>query len=117
MKRVLLMFLALTALVPALAPAAEPHARVWLADRSPLTVRGSGFKAHEKVVVTLTVDGRFTRTKDATAAGALTATWTDATVKSGCFSVSIRAVGNHGSVATYKSAARECAPPPPPPGP
>jgi hypothetical protein len=117
MKRILVLLLALTALVPALAPAAARHPRVWLADQSPLTVRGSGFKAHEKVVVTVTLDGRFTRTKDATAAGALTATWTATTVKAGCLSVSIRAVGNRGSVATYKSVARECAPPPPPPSP
>ncbi len=119
MRRVLALLLALAALTPALAPAAVPHLRVWLSDTSPLTVKGSGFKAGEKVSVTLTAGHRFApRMLVASPRGALTATWTGTPVrKDGCLTVSIRAVGNRGSVATFKVAGLECASGPAAPGP
>jgi hypothetical protein len=117
MKRILIVALAVAACVPALAPAAAPHARVWLAGTTPLTVKGSGFKAGERVAVTLTAGKRFLRTTNATSTGTLTASWTGKPVeKAGCLSVHIQADGNRGSVATYKAAGKECAPGPASPG-
>jgi hypothetical protein len=119
MKQLLPLLVALAALTPALAPAAVPHPRIWLSDASPLTVKGTGFKAGERVSVTLTAGRRFaTRALAANARGALTATWTGAPVrKAGCLAVSIRAVGSRGSVATFKVAGLECASGPASPGP
>ncbi len=119
MKRLLPLFLALAALTPALAPAAVPHPRVWLSDTSPLTVKGSGFRAGEKVSMTLTAGRRFApRSLVASPRGALTATWTGKPVlKAGCLTVTIRAAGNLGSVATFKVAGLECASGPAAPGP
>ena len=119
MTRLLLLILALAALTPALAPAAVPHARVWLSDTSPLTVKGSGFKSGEKVSLTLTAGRHFApRSLVVSPRGALTATWTGKPVlKAGCLAVTIQAVGNRGSVATFKVAGLECASGPAPPGP
>jgi hypothetical protein len=119
MRRLLPLLLTLAALTPALAPAAAPHPRVWLSDTSPLTVKGSGFKPGEKVSLTLTAGRRFApRTLAASARGALTATWTGKPVlKAGCLAVAVQAVGNRGSVATFKVAGLECASGPAAPGP
>ncbi len=59
MTRLLLLLVALAALTPALAPGAVPHARVWLSDTTPLTVKGSGFKPGERVSLTLAAGRRF----------------------------------------------------------
>jgi hypothetical protein len=110
--------LVLAALLPGLAPAAGSHARVWLASDGPLTVKGTSFKAHERVVVTLTAGTRHVRTVTATRAGALVAHWaiTLTPVRTGCLFVRVHAVGNRGSVASYLSGAIECANPPTDPG-
>jgi hypothetical protein len=81
-------------------------------------VKGSGFGAGEKVVVTLTAGRRFLRTIDATKVGTLTASWTGKPVsKAGCLTVHIQAVGNRGSDAIYKAAGKDCAPGPASAGP
>ena len=81
-------------------------------------VKGMNFKAHERVVVTLTVGTRFVRTVTTTRAGAFVAHWTSglSPVKSGCLFVRIQAVGNRGSVASFKIAGIECANGPTDPG-
>lgn len=108
----------LLALLPSLAPASQAHARVWLADRDPLVVKGTGFKAHERVVVTLVAGKQFVRTVKASAAGAISAGWTSGTaVKDGCVAIRIQAAGNRGTLAIYKFAGRECAQGPADPGP
>lgn len=117
MKRVLVIIVALAALAPSLAPAGALRARVWLADRSPLVVRGSGFHAAERVSVTVTGGGRFVRTVTATRSGAIVARWTAVPAKAGCAALFIRAVGADGAVATAKVAGLECPQPVQPPGP
>jgi hypothetical protein len=114
----LLLVVVLAALVPGIAPAAGSHARVWLAGEGPVIVKGTSFKAHERVVVTLTAPMRITRTVTATRSGALVARFATSLspVQNGCLFVRIRAVGNHGSAASYTSAAIECANGPTDPG-
>jgi hypothetical protein len=110
----------LAALLPGLAPAAAgSHARVSLADRSPLMVKGTSFRAHERVVVTVTAGTRFVRTVTATRTGAFVARFAStATVKNDCgVSLSILAVGNRGSVASVKIPGKECPNPPADPAP
>jgi hypothetical protein len=116
MRTLLLAAVALMLAVPALALAARPHARVWLADASPLLVRGSSFKARERVVVTVTDGTRLVRTVTATRTGVFAARWASAAPKAGCQNLVISAVGNRGSVASFKIPGKECPPPPPPAG-
>ena len=113
MRRIVLLVVALAVVLPGFAPAAATHARVWLADKSPLVVRGSSFKAHERVVVTVTDGARFVRTVTATSTGAFVARWTNAAPKGGCQAMQIQAVGNRGSVARLKIPGLECPPPAP----
>ena len=84
MKRLLVVAVLLAALAPSLAPAGSLRARVWLADRGPLVVRGSGFAPTERVKVTVTGAGRFVRTVTATRSGAIVARWTAVPTKAGC---------------------------------
>jgi hypothetical protein len=118
MSRLLLLAVVLAALVPGIAPAAGSHARVWLAGQGPLVVKGTSFRAHERVVVTLTAPVRLARTVTATRTGAFVARFAAGLtpVKSGCLFVRIRAVGNRGSAASYTSAPIECANGPSDPG-
>lgn len=117
MRHILFIAVAGALLVPALAPAAAlHHPRVWLADASPLVVRGASFKAHERVVVTVTDGTRFVRTVTATAVGTFTARWLSvAAPKAGCqqAAIQIMAVGNRGSVASFKIPGIDCPPPAP----
>jgi hypothetical protein len=117
MRRLLLVAVLLAALAPSLAPAGSLRARVWLADRSPLIVRGSGFAAAERVTVTVTGAGRFVRTVTATRSGTIVARWTSVPAKAGCAALFIRAVGARGTVVTLKVAGIECPQPPADAGP
>ncbi len=109
------MFCAALVLVPSLAAAGGSRARVWIADRSPLAVRGSGFKAREHVVVTAVAGRRLVRSVSAGPGGAFVVRWSSVS-KLGCVTIAIRAVGNRGSIATYKIAGIECPPGPVDPG-
>ena len=117
--RLLPLVLVLAALLPGLAPAAAgSHARVSLVDRSPLMVKGTSFKARERVVVTVTAGTKFVRTVTATRTGTFVARFTSsATLKADCgVSLQILAVGNRGSVAGVKIPGKECPNPPADPG-
>jgi len=116
MRRLLVLGVVLATLAPSLAPAASLRARVWLADRSPLVVRGTGFAAAERVSVTVTGAGHFTRTVTATRSGAIVARWTAVPAKAGCVALFIRAVSARGTVVTAKVAGIECPQPPADPG-
>ena len=110
MRGLLFLALLVAAVLPLTAPASTPRARVWVPDRSPLVVRGSGFAAHERVVVSVSAGSRLVHTVAATAAGAFLTRWTVAAApKAGCASIFVKAVGNRGTVATYKVAGIECA--------
>ena len=118
MRRFLILaLLVVAALAPSLAPAGSLRARVWLAARSPLVVRGSGFAAAERVTVTVTGAGRFVRTVTATKSGAIVARWTTVPAKAGCAALFIRAAGARGTVVTAKVAGIECPQPPADAGP
>jgi hypothetical protein len=67
----------------------------------PFTVRGSHFKAGERVVATLTSGKHWTATRTATAAGTFTASFATSTLTK-CSAYSVRAVGSRGSHATLK---------------
>jgi len=117
MKRLLVVGALLAALAPSLAPAGSLRARVWLADRSPLVVRGTGFAAAERVTVTVTGAGRFVRTVTATYSGTIVARWTAVPAKAGCAELFIRAAGARGTIVTAKVAGMECPQPVQSPGP
>jgi hypothetical protein len=117
MRRLLVLAILLATVAPSLAPAGSLRARVWLADRSPLVVRGSGFASAERVKVTVTGAGRFVRTVTATRSGAIVARWTGVPAKAGCATLFIRAAGANGTVVTVKVAGIECPQPPADAGP
>jgi hypothetical protein len=107
-KRILVVLLALLAL-PVAGAAVRPPARVAVTDRVPLTVRGTGFADHERVLVRVEVGTRLSRRTTATAAGRFVVTWPAAAApKAGCVGIRVRAAGNRGSVATVKIPGIEC---------
>jgi hypothetical protein len=117
MRRVLVLVLLAAVVVPLAAPASTARARLWIPDRSPLVVRGAGFAAHERVVVTVSAGSRFVHTVYANAVGSFVTQWTsEAAVKAGCNAIFVRAAGNRGTLATYKVAGIECPQPPADPG-
>ena len=90
--------------------------RLRLVDREPVVVRGEHFKAHEKVTVTLSAKGRWTRVVQATATGAFTARFAAATVDTSCPVYFVRATGSKGSAAILRSSPQiDCAQPGPNP--
>ena len=116
MRRLIASFAVLALLAPAAAvgnAGTAAKARIWLADRSPLVVKGSGFKPHERVVVTAQLGSRYVVRRVATAAGTFTATFTTAGGKVGCNGIAVRAAGARGTVAVLKVPGMECPPPPP----
>jgi hypothetical protein len=117
MRRLLVLAVLVATVAPSLAPACSLRARVWLADRRPLVVRGSGFASAERVKVTVTGAGRFVRMVTATRSGAIVARWTGVPAKAGCAALFIRAAGASGAVVTVKVAGIECPQPPADAGP
>jgi hypothetical protein len=88
--------------------AAKPS--LWLADASPLALRGSGFRPKEHVLVTVTAHRRVSRRTVASRRGTfeLVVPGVDS---SNCSGFSATAVGNRGSRASYKRAPGQCAQP------
>src|SRR5215208_7214379 len=102
----------LAVLAAAPAALAGGTARVRLTDESPVTVAGTGFRAAERVTVTVTAGTVVLRKNvSATAAGRFVARWRRS-VGGECRSTTVTAVGNRGSAASWKSLAVDCAPPP-----
>jgi hypothetical protein len=89
---------------------AAGKARVWLSSQQPLVVRGASFDARERVSVTVTAgDLSRHRAVSATAAGAIVVRFTGTSVTDACTPVFVRAVGAHGTYATWKRVT-DCAP-------
>src|SRR5262245_52045986 len=82
-------------------PVVASKAAVKVVKLTPFTVRASGFKPAEKVVVTLSGGARGVARGTATATGAVTVAFPKATVTN-CTAYTLRAVGSKGSVATFK---------------
>lgn len=118
MARVAILLCVFLVVVPSFAKAVGSGPRVWLSDKSPLVVRGSGFKAHEHITVTVTAAGRHVRSVTAGAGGTFVARWASGiVVKHGCVTIAIEAVGSRGTVAARKVPGLECAQGPTDPGP
>lgn len=110
MHRFVLAVLVIAIAAPAAAATGSGRPHVWLADRSPATVRGASFKPAERVAVTLSVgDVTLHKAVVATAAGTFTARWLRS-VPSGCVATGIVANGSAGSHAAYKLSPPDCAP-------
>jgi hypothetical protein len=96
------------------APAATDatrRAKLQLADREPLTLKGSRFLARERVRVTLTVEGRpYVRWTRAGRPGIFTVRFSEVHVDR-CSGFIARAVGNGGSRAEFKLPQPLCPPP------
>ena len=99
----------LIAAVGAATAVAGTRARVAVMSTAPMTVRGTSFHARERVTVTVTVDTTRTMVVKANAHGVFTATFAHFAIAH-CIGYSIRAKGNHGSLATLK-VIPECPPP------
>lgn len=110
-KRFLIVLALLALLTPAVATTGIAKTRVWISAQSPLAVRGSGFKVQEHVTVTVSAPGeRFVRKVTATAAGSVVARWSgSATGLDGCVIVLVKAIGDRGSAAAWRSVANDCA--------
>jgi uncharacterized membrane protein YedE/YeeE len=105
-------------LVLAFAPAAQgttSRPQLHLLNVTPASVGGSGFRARERVVVTLTGgSNHLKRTVLTNARGAFVARFTKAVAAPGCSQLAILAVGAQGDRASWKSPAKSCGPPPQP---
>ncbi len=83
-----------------------------IVDQSPLVVRGVGFKASERVTVSVAhAKTLFRREAVAGSTGVLMARWTRS-MPATCGSTTITAVGSKGTRVTFKSVANDCAPGP-----
>jgi hypothetical protein len=116
MKVLLLLLLALVA-APAASPASShARARISIVDEAPLVVRGVGFKAGERVTVSVAhAKTLFRRVAVAGSTGVLMARWTRS-MPTTCGSTTITALGSKGTRVVYKSVANDCAQGPADPG-
>ena len=107
-----LVLIGMVALVIPTAAIARAPAKVWIADQSPLVIRGSGFKTHERVTVTVRMSTVHVFHRVATRTGTFVVTVPAGNIKLGCNTLSVRAVGNRGTIAVAKVPGTECPPPP-----
>ena len=108
------MALVLAAFAPAAwGAAARPQVR--LVGFSPASVAGTGFRAREHVVVTVTGgSNHLKKTVVTSGRGAFVARFARAVSAPGCSQIAIAAVGAKGDRASWKSPPRSCGPPPQP---
>ena len=98
------------AVLPAAAVASPGRtAHVALASSSPVSIRGTNFRSHERVVVTVSAKSTRTKTISAGVRGGFKVTFTGLSIGS-CDAYSVRAKGNRGSIAFLK-VRPECPPP------
>ena len=93
------------------AAAVQLRTRIAIVDEAPLVVRGTGFKAAERVTVTVS-HGKavYRRAGTASSTGVVVVRWKVAMATT-CASTFVLAVGSEGSRATYKTVANDCAQP------
>jgi hypothetical protein len=80
--------------------------RLAIRDTSPLTVRGTHFRPHERVTLTVVYHGRHEKLVRASAAGTFTARFRFSI--RGCAMYRVSARGDEGSRALYRSPIAEC---------
>lgn len=102
-------FVLLVVLLPVTAAGSSRTASISFVSTSPVSVRGVGFKSHERVAVTVTTRVLRTKRVTANARGAFRVTFRGFSVPR-CQPYAVRAKGNRGSVAAAKLIP-ECAPP------
>ena len=104
----LLLGLALLVATPGLA-SSQPAARasLRLLDRDPFIVQGGGFRAHERVTVTLTAKTRLVRRATARGTGTFTVSFGAVSIGR-CDGFRLEASGNRGSRASLKLPAPAC---------
>ena len=81
----------MVALVIPTAAIARAPAKVWIADQSPLVIRGSGFKTHERVTVTVRMSTVHVFHRVATRTGTFVVTVPAGNIKLGCNTMAIQA--------------------------
>jgi hypothetical protein len=110
MRRFALAVVVFAFAAPSWAATGSVRAHVWLADRSPATVRGASIKPAERIAVTHSRgDLVLHKTVVASAAGAFVARWSRS-VSLGCVATAVSASGSAGSRAVFKTATPDCAP-------
>jgi hypothetical protein len=103
---VLLMFVVLLPAAAVASPTRTAH--ITLASLTPVSVRGTSFRSHERVAVTVSAKSTRTKTVTTGARGGFRVTFTSLSVGT-CQAYAVRAKGNRGSVAFLK-VTPECAP-------
>jgi hypothetical protein len=91
--------------VVALAPFADATApRIWLASKDPVTVRGTGFHARERLALSVVAPGvERQRTLRASPAGTVTARFPDTSIEATCGRIVVRATGARGAAVVWKN--------------
>jgi len=102
----------LAMLLPVAAAGSTNKARVGFVTVSPVSVRGTGFKPGERVMVTVSATVTRKKAVNANARGAFRATFSHFWIVR-CQAYTVAAKGNRGSTASLR-VIPECAPPPPP---
>ena len=105
----LVVYLALLAAASSGGRSASPRAALRVADVSPFSVRGSGFRPQERVRIVAQVSGRHVQAVVATAPGSFRVRFVDVSVPA-CVGYVVRATGNKGSRAAVRHVP-ECADP------
>ncbi len=105
MRLLLPLALAAALAVPTASVARSPHLAV--ADASPLTVKGSGFGARERIKVSVSLPGSSAHWTTATTSGSFTVRFTAMSVDS-CTAYVVRAAGLRGDNAVLRIRPPEC---------
>jgi hypothetical protein len=105
----LAVYLALLAFAPSGGGSTSPRAALRVADVAPFTVRGSGFRAQERVRIVAQVRGRHVKGVVATATGTFRVRFVGVSVPA-CAGYVVRATGSKGSRAFVRHIP-ECADP------
>lgn len=106
----MLILLALAVLAPVAAARSTSHPALRIADRQPLAVVGTGFRASERVRVTVVTSSRAVRTVVASRAGVFRVTFAAGEERDRCSGLFVRAVGARGSLAVAKLPQPMCLP-------
>ena len=88
-------------LLPVAGASTSRTAHITVTSRMPVVVRGTGFWAGERVVVTVSITKTFKKTVTATRLGAIRARFTGVAIPN-CKFYSVRAKGSRGSTAFLK---------------
>jgi hypothetical protein len=105
--RLLLVVALFAALLPVGAVASSNTAHIGFASIAPVSVRGTGFKARERVAVTVSAKVTKKKTVTASSRGAFRATFSGFSIAR-CQAYAVRAKGNRGSIA-FAKVIPECA--------